>query len=134
MSLFLYYLTHMVFISFLPFLLNLKTVWISYFLGLIFFLFLYKTKNDHEKVKNNMIVQLILAGTLIIYPFIVSIISVIEYGSLYSNIIPGLLIMDTTLIFFQYFIIVPFSFIDSPKKIKTNNIDPMISVIVPAYN
>ena len=74
MSLFLYYLTHMVFISFLPFLLNLKTVWISYFLGLIFFLFLYKTKNDHEKVKNDMIVQLILAGTLIIYPFIVSLI------------------------------------------------------------
>ena len=124
----------MIIVSLLPFLIELKTVWLSFFFGVALFLFIYKTKNGHDKVKNNNRIQQLIAGIIIFFPFIVSLLTFIEYGSIYTNFIPGILVMDTALIFFQYFLVIPFSFISAPSSQKNNPENPLVSILVPAFN
>lgn len=134
MPFYVYYLVIMLVISALPFILNLKMVWMSFLFGALFFLIIYRSNKSDTKLRNDNKAQLLLASLILIFPLIVSILTFVEYESIYDNIIPGILVMDISLIFFQYFIIMPFSIVSPKNVIEDTSYNPMISIIVPAYN
>lgn len=121
-------------LSLITYYIKLKTVWLSFFFGVLFFLFILKIKNNKKILQNNNKVQLIIASIITLFPFIISLLTFIEYGTLYNNFIPGILVMDMTLTFYQYFMTMPFSFFDSSKSSEQNIVYPLVSIIVPAYN
>lgn len=133
MSLFLFYSIITLIILTLPFFIELKTVWLSYFFAGLLALFTYKIRNNKYYFEDNR-VQIVIASLIIMFPFIVSVLTFIEYGSIHKNIIPGILVMDMSLIFFQYFIVMPFSLVEPSIDKDRAPSNPLVSIIVPAYN
>jgi len=134
MSLILFYVIVSLAILALPFIIDLNTVWLSFFFGALFFFIILKLKNSDNYIMKSTNIQLLIASIVIIFPFIVSILTFVEYGVVYTNILPGILVMDMALIFFQHFIVLPFSLINPPRNSGYAASNPVVSIIVPAYN
>jgi cellulose synthase/poly-beta-1,6-N-acetylglucosamine synthase-like glycosyltransferase len=107
---------------------------LSYFFSAIVSIFIYISRRGNYFSAKNKRLQVIIASVILAFPFIVSILTFIEYKSIHQSIIPGLLVMDMSLIFFQYFMILPFSLVDPVINREPIIIPPLISVIVPAFN
>jgi cellulose synthase/poly-beta-1,6-N-acetylglucosamine synthase-like glycosyltransferase len=109
-------------------------MWLSYFFSAIVSILIYTSRRDNHYSAKNKRLQVIIASVIMAFPFIVSTLTFIEYRSIHQSIIPGLLVMDMSLIFFQYFMILPFSLVDPVINRKPMIYRPLVSVIVPAYN
>ena len=134
MLLFFFYAVIAVILLALPFFINLRTVWFSFLFSAIVSIIIYAMRRRGSIKAQNARLELFVASMVIIFPFVASALAFIEYREVYSSIIPGLLLMDMSLIFFQYFMIIPFSLVTQEAESGNMIYRPLVSIIVPAYN
>lgn len=124
--------TTILLIALLPFVYKHYTAWLSMLFGLLYLAIIFVLNRSRTFDSGNM--KLVLALFMLSFPFIISMLTLFRYEDMWANWYSGLLAIDMSLIFLQYFITIPFTVIKPRKHESHTRMTHSVSIIVPAYN